>query len=75
MRFYTTPHTFDGGIDLHVDWMDCCVIDAHGAGRVHQHMRTNPQALLHAWQPFRADVVVGVAGLCTWDLARRSLRG
>jgi hypothetical protein len=75
MRFYTTPHTFYCGIDVHVDWMYCCVIDADGAVRVHQNLRPNPQAFLHAWQPFRADVVVGVACLFTWDLARRSRRG
>jgi hypothetical protein len=75
MRFYTTQHTFDGGIDLHVDWMYCCVIDADGEGRVHNNIRTNPKAFLQALPPFREDVVVCVEGLFTWDLARRSLRG
>ena len=28
MRFYTTQHKFYCGIDLHVDWMYLCVIDA-----------------------------------------------
>ena len=75
MRLYTTQHQFYCGIDLHVDWMYCCVIDADGAVRVHKNIRTNPRAFLQALQPFREDVVVGVECLFTWDLARRSLRG
>jgi hypothetical protein len=47
--------------------MDGCVIDADGDVRVHQNIRTTPTAFLQAWPPFREDVVVGVAGLFTWD--------
>jgi predicted NBD/HSP70 family sugar kinase len=75
MRFYTTQHKLYCGIDLHVDWLYFCVIDADGEVRVHKNLRTNPQAFLQALQPFREDVVVCVACLFTWDLARRSLRG
>jgi hypothetical protein len=67
MRFDTTPHTLYWGIDRHVDWMYCCVIDAKGEGRVHQHMRPTPQAFLHAVPPCREEVVVGVEGLGPWD--------
>jgi transposase len=66
MRFYTTQHTFYCGIDLHVDWMYFCVIDADGEGRVHKNLRTNPQAFLQALQPFREDVVVCVECMFTW---------
>jgi hypothetical protein len=55
--------------------MYCCSIDADGEVRVHKNIRTNPKAFLQALQPFRADVVVCVECLFTWDLARRSLRG
>ena len=66
MRFYTTQHKFYCGIDLHVDWMYCCVIDADGEVRVHKHIRTNPKAFLQALQPFREDVVVCVECMFTW---------
>jgi hypothetical protein len=75
MRCYPTQHQLYGGIDLHVDWRDLCGIDADGAGRAHPDLRPDPTALLQAVPPFGADVVVCVACLFTWDLARRSLRG
>jgi hypothetical protein len=75
MRFYTIQHKFYCGIDLHVDWMYLCVIDANGEVRVHQNIRTAPHMFLQALRPFREDVVVSVECLFTWDLARRSLRG
>jgi hypothetical protein len=70
MRFYTSPHTFDCGIDLHGDGMSLCVIDAEGEGRVHKNLRPDPKAFLQALQPCREDVVVCVECLFTWDLAR-----
>jgi hypothetical protein len=51
MRFYMTQHKFYCGIDLHVDWMYFCVIDADGEVRVHKNIRTNPKAFLQALQP------------------------
>jgi transposase len=66
MRFYTIPHKFYCGIDLHVDWMYCCVIDADGEVRVHKNIRTTPTAFLQALQPFREDVVVCVECMFTW---------
>jgi predicted NBD/HSP70 family sugar kinase len=75
MRFYTIQHQFSCGIDLHVDWMDLGVIDADGEVRVHTNIRTDPHRFLQVLRPFRAEVVVCVECLFTWDLARRSLRG
>jgi hypothetical protein len=75
MRCYTTQHQCSCGIDLHVDWMYFCVLDADGAVRRHKNIRTNPKAFLQALPPFREDVVVCVECMFTWDLARRSLRG
>jgi hypothetical protein len=74
-RFYTIQHTFDCGIDRHVDWMYVCVIDADGEVRVHKNLRTDPKAFRLAVKPFREDVLVCVECMFTWDLARRSLRG
>jgi hypothetical protein len=70
MRVYTIQHTFSCGIDLHVDGMYLCVIDANGEVRVHQNIRTDPTAFLQALPPFRGDVVVGVECMFPWDLAR-----
>jgi transposase len=67
MRFYTIQHTFYCGIDLHVDWMDLCVIDADGEVRLHRHIRTDPKAFLLAVKPFREAVVVCVECMFTWD--------
>jgi hypothetical protein len=75
MRVYTTQHKFYCGIDLHVDGMYCCVIDADGGVRVYKNIRTTPTAFLQALQPFREDVVVCVECMFAWDLDRRSLRG
>ncbi len=66
MRFYTTQHKFYCGIDLHVDWMYLCVIDADGTVRVHQNIRTDPNTFLQALRPFREDVVVCVECMFTW---------
>jgi hypothetical protein len=46
--------------------MYCCVSEADGEVRVHKHLRPHPQAFLHAWQPFREEVVVCVECRFTW---------
>jgi hypothetical protein len=37
---------------------------------LHQNMQANPEAFLRALTPYRADIVVAVECLLTWDLAR-----
>jgi transposase len=66
MRFYTTQHKFYCGIDLHVDGMDLCVIDADGEVRVHKTIRTDANTVLQALRPFREDVVVCVECMFPW---------
>jgi transposase len=66
MRFYTIQHKFYCGIDLHVDWMYVCVLNAEGEVCMHKNIRTNSQALLQVLQPFREDVVVCVECMFTW---------
>jgi transposase len=66
MRFSTTQHKFYCGIDLHVDWMYLCVIDADGEVRVHTNIRTDPNTFLQALRPSREDVVVCVECMFTW---------
>jgi transposase len=46
--------------------MYLCALNAEGEVRVHNNIRTNPQALLQALQPFREDVVVCVECMFTW---------
>ena len=71
MRFYTQPHQFSGGIDLHARTMDLCMLNQEGEIVLHRHMRAAPEPFLQALAPSREDLVVCVEGLFTWDLARR----
>jgi transposase len=65
-RFYTTPHPFYCGIDLHARTMDVCILDQAGATLVHRHMTATPEALLKAIAPYRDQIVLAAACLFTW---------
>jgi transposase len=67
MRFYTKPHKFSGGIDLHARTMYLGVLNQHGEGLLHRQMQAAPEPCLQAMAPSRADLVVCVEGLFTWD--------
>lgn len=66
MRFYTKPHQFYCGIDLHARSRYVCILDQAGGILLHQHMKASPEAFLRAITPYRADIVVAVECLCTW---------
>jgi hypothetical protein len=66
MRFYTTPHQFYGGIDLHARTMYLCVLNQAGESLLHRHMKAAPEPLLKAIAPYREDLVLCVEGLFTW---------
>jgi transposase len=66
MRFYTTQHPFYCGIDLHARSMYVCILDQRGEVLVHRHMKTTPEAFLHAIAPYRQGIVVAVECLFTW---------
>ena len=66
-RFYTTPHPFYCGIDLHARMMSVCLLDQRGEILVHRHMQTDPDTFLKALAPSRQGIVVAVAGRFTWD--------
>jgi transposase len=66
MRFYTKQHKFYGGIDLHTRNMFVCILDASGNVRVHQNIKTDPEAFLRTIAPFREDIVVAVECMFTW---------
>src|SRR4030095_3122571 len=39
MRFYTQPHAFYCGIDLHARWMYLCILDPQGEVLLHRNLR------------------------------------
>jgi hypothetical protein len=51
-----------------------CILNQDGEIILHRNMQTSPEMLLRTMAPYRADIVVAVACLWTWELARRPLR-
>jgi transposase len=43
------------------------ILSQEGAILLHRHMKTSPEMFLKAIAPYREDLVVSVAGLCTWS--------
>jgi hypothetical protein len=68
-QFYTGQHQFDCGIDLHARTMYLCLMNQAGESVLHRNLQATPEPFLKAMTPDREDLVVGVACLCTWDLA------
>jgi transposase len=66
MRFYTTPHAFYCGIDLHARSMYVCIVNDAGEILVHRNMNAAPAPFLTAVAPSRDGLVVAVACLFTW---------
>src|SRR6476660_8385009 len=74
MRFYTQPHRFYAGIDLHARTLHLCVLAHDGDVVFDRNLPARPDALLHALTPFREGLVVGVECMFAWywvaDLCR-----
>jgi hypothetical protein len=66
MRFYTKPHPFYCGIDLHARTMYVCLLSQDGEVMLHRHMQARPDALLKAIAPYRDAMVIAVACLFPW---------
>jgi transposase len=66
MRFYTTPHKFYCGIDLHARTMYLCVLNQAGEVLLHRNMKAAPEPFLKAIAPYREDLVVCVECIFTW---------
>ena len=66
MRFYNQQHKFYCGIDLHARKMYVCIIDQKGKTRVHQNLKTDPEALFDIIFPFLEDVVICVECMFSW---------
>jgi transposase len=67
MRFYNTQHHFYCGIDLHARSLYVCILNQDGEIMIHRHRKTNPDALLKVIAPSRADLVIAVECVFTWD--------
>ena len=61
MRFYDQQHGFYCGVDLHTRRMYLCILDREGNKQLHRNVRAKPREFLQAVQPFREDLIVGVA--------------
>jgi transposase len=66
MRFYTRPHRFYAGGDLHARTLYLHVLDADGRTCFDQNLPARPDAFLDAIQPFRDGLVVGVECMFAW---------
>ena len=66
MRFYTGQHRYYCGIDLHARTLYLCIVDGQGKVLVHKRLRCEPQALLHALDPYREDLVVCSECIFCW---------
>jgi hypothetical protein len=66
MRFYTKPHQFYGGIDLHARPMYLCILNQDGEIVLHRNMHAAPEPFLKAVAPYRDGLVVAVECSFTW---------
>ena len=66
MRFYTNPHQFYCGIDLHARSMYVCILSHDGEICLHRNMKAAPQPFLKAVAPYREGLVVAVECIFTW---------
>jgi transposase len=66
MRFYTKPHQFYCGIDLHARSMYVCIVNHDGDILVHRNMKAAPDPFLKAVAPYRDGLVVAVECIFTW---------
>jgi hypothetical protein len=66
MRFYTRPHRFYAGGDLHARTLYLHVLDADVRTCFDQNLPARPDAVLTALAPFRDGLVVGVECMFAW---------
>jgi transposase len=66
MRFYNRQHRYYCGIDLHVNMMYLCILDAAGQVLVHRNVKASPEAFLETLAPYREDLVVAAECMFTW---------
>jgi hypothetical protein len=73
MRFYSQPHAFYCGVDLHARTMYLCILDSAGAVVLHQNLPSDPKRFLKAIAPFRDGLVVCCGTTSTSPLTWKAL--
>ena len=66
MRFYSQPHRFYCGIDLHARSMHVCVLDQAGTVLLDRKLPCHFKTLLDALASFRDGLVIGVECMFGW---------
>ena len=66
MNFYSQPHRFYAGGDLHARNLYLHILDDQGKTRFEQDLPATPDAFRHATGPFRDGLIVGVECMCSW---------
>src|SRR4051812_3359529 len=66
MRFYNQQHRFYCGVDLHARTLALCVLDDQGTKRLERTISANPDAFLHALEPFRDGLAVACECMFAW---------
>jgi hypothetical protein len=64
--YYSQPHRFYCGVDLHARTMFVHVLDHRGKTVFAEGLPADPQVFLRAVKPFRKDLVVGVECMFAW---------
>lgn len=66
MKFYTKQHDYYCGIDLHARSMYLCILDSKSKVRLHKDIKTSPDALMKAIEPYRDGLVIAVECMFSW---------
>jgi hypothetical protein len=66
-RFSTTPHPYDGGVDLQARSLYVCIVTHAGEILVHRHLSAAPEPVRQAGAPYRDGRGVAVECRVTWD--------
>jgi transposase len=66
MRFYTNPHRFYCGIDLHARTMHVCILAHEGHIVFDRNLPCHFETLLKAIAPYRDGLIIGVECMFGW---------
>jgi hypothetical protein len=66
MRFYTQPHRFYGGVDLHARTLAVCILDGQGQVVCARGIPARADAFLDCVAPFRDGLAVAADCMFAW---------
>jgi hypothetical protein len=66
MKYYTGPHQYYCGVDLHARTMYLCIVNQADEVLYHRQIPTKADVFLEKLAPYREDVVVSVECIFTW---------